>query len=89
MANLSLYFQPDQQASDNFEPINLSWLRCNTNPDIVQGHRLTFLEDPSKISDDNRSMWCNLHVTPTLSSVVVEVQSGGGCLLGKEEMPGV
>ena len=73
--NLSLYFQPNQQASDNFKPINLPWLRHNTDPDIIQGHGLTFLEDPSKISDDNRSMWCNLHVTPALSSVVVEVSS--------------
>ena len=75
MVNFSLYFQPNQWVSDNFEPVNLSWLRCNTNPDIVQGHGLAFLEDPSKISDDNRSMWCNLHITPALSSVVVEVHS--------------
>ena len=75
MVNLSLYFQPNQQVSDNFEPVDLSWLRHNTDPDIVQGHGLTFLEDPSKVSDDNRNMWCSLHITPALSSIVVEVHS--------------
>ena len=73
MVNFSLYFQPNQQASDNFEPVNVSQLRCNTGLDIIQGHRLSFLEDPSKIGDDNRSMWCNLHITTALSSTVVEV----------------
>ena len=75
MVNISLYFQPNQHASDNFEPIDLSWLRCNINPDTVQGYRLSFLEDPSKISDDNRNIWYYLHITPELSSVVVEICS--------------
>ena len=72
---LLLIFQPNQQASNNFKPINLSWLRHNADPDVIQGHGLAFLEDPSKISDDNWNMWCNLHVTPALSSIVVEVCS--------------
>ena len=31
------------------------------------------MEDSSKINDDNREMWCNLHVTPALSSMVMEI----------------
>ena len=61
--------------SDNFEPIDLSWLRCNTDLDTIQGYRLSFLEDPSKVSDYNRNIWCNLHIIPALSSVVVEIHS--------------
>ena len=75
MVNISLYFQPNQCVSDNFEPVDLSWLRCITDPDTIQGYELSFLEDPSKISDDNRNIWCNLHVTPALSSIVVEICS--------------
>ena len=76
MVNISLYFQPDQCASENFEPIDLSWLKCpKTNPDTIQGYGVSFLEDPQKISDDNRNIWCNLHVTPVLSSIVVEIHS--------------
>ena len=73
MVNISLYFQPNQHVSDNSEPVDLSWLRCNTVPDTIQGYGLSFLEDPLKISDDNRNIWCNLHVTPVLSSIVVEI----------------
>ena len=52
LKKLLLIFQPNQQASDNFKPVNLSWLRCNTDPDVIQGQGLAFLEDPLKISDD-------------------------------------
>ena len=75
MVNISLYFQPNQHVSDNFEPVDLSWLRCNTDLDTIQGYKLSFLEDPSKISDDNRNICCNLHITPALSSIVVEICS--------------
>ena len=37
---------------------------------------LDFLEDPSKINNDNHEMWCNLHVTPALEGILVE-----GCSL--------
>ena len=36
---------------------------------------LDFLEDPSKINNNNREMWCNLHVTPALEGILVEVCS--------------
>ena len=70
-----LYFQPNQQATDNFSPIDLSWLHQNPDVDTFQGHGQAFLEDPLKINDDNREMWCNLHVTPVLSSVLMEICS--------------
>ena len=76
LVNISLYFQPDECTSDNFKPIELSWLRCpNTNPDTIQGFGVSFLEDPSKITDDDRNVWCNLHITPALSSVIVDIYS--------------
>ena len=34
-----------------------------------------FLEDPSKINNKNHERWCNLHVTPALQGIVVEVRS--------------
>ena len=37
-------------------------------------HGVSFLEDPSKINS-NRNIWCNLHITPALEGVVVEVHS--------------
>ena len=43
--------------------------------DTIQGHGQVFLEDPLKINDNNREMWCNLHVTPALSSMVMEIHS--------------
>ena len=36
---------------------------------------LDFLEDPSKINNDNCEMWCNLHITPALKGILVEVCS--------------
>ena len=33
------------------------------------------LQDPSKIDDSNHKVWCNLHITPTLKGIIVEVHS--------------
>ena len=61
--------------ADNFEAVNLSWVKSAMDPLEVLGHGLDFLEDPSKINNDNCEMWCNLHITPTLGGIVVEVRS--------------
>ena len=61
--------------ADNFEAINLVWVKDATKPLEVLKQGLDFLEDPSKISIDNRKRWCNLHVTPALRGIVVEVRS--------------
>ena len=58
---------------DNFEGVDLSWLKDVANPLKVLKQGLDFLEDPSKIGIDNRERWCNLHVTPTIQGIVVEV----------------
>ena len=71
----SLYFQPNQKTKDNFDGIDLSWLRCTTGPLEVSRHSVALLEDPSKINNSNCNVWCNLHITPTLKGVVVEVCS--------------
>ena len=36
---------------------------------------VVFLEDPSKINDNNCDTWCNLHITPTLVGIMIEVHS--------------
>ena len=61
--------------ADNFEAINLSWIKNVTDPLKVLKQGSDFLEDPLKISIDNRERWCNLHVTPALQGIVVEVHS--------------
>ena len=71
----SLFFQPDQDAVDNFDAVNLSWVKCTIDPLKVLKHGLDFLQDPSKINGSNREAWCNLHVTPTLKGIMVEVCS--------------
>ena len=71
----SLYFQPNQKVMDNFNVVDLSWLRRSTDPLEVLKHGISFLEDPSKIDNSNRNMWCNLHITPALENIVVEVCS--------------
>ena len=71
----SLYFQPNQKAMDNFNAVDLSWLRHTTDPLEVLRHGITLLEDPSKIDDSNHNVWCNLHITPALKGIVVEVHS--------------
>ena len=61
--------------ADNFEAVDLSWVKNATDPLEVLGHGLDFLEDPSKINSDNCKMWCNLHITPALGGIIVEVCS--------------
>ena len=48
-------------------------MRCTTDPLKVLRHRVAFLQDPSKIDESNREVWCNLHITPALKGIVVEV----------------
>ena len=61
--------------ADNFEAVDLSWIKDTTDPLEVLKQGSDFLEDPSKISINNRERWCNLHVTPALRSIIVEVRS--------------
>ena len=60
---------------DNFDAVDLSWLRCTTDPLKVLRHGITLLQDPSKIDDSNHEVWCNLHITPALEGIIVEVRS--------------
>ena len=60
---------------DNFEPADLPWVKNATDPLEVLRQGLDFLEDPSKINNDNHEMGCNLHVTPALGGILVEVYS--------------
>ena len=60
---------------DNFKAVDLSWLKDVANPLEVLKQGLDFLEDPSKISIDNHERWCNLHVTPAIQGIVVEMCS--------------
>ena len=61
--------------ADNFEAVDLSWIKNVTDPLEVLKQGSDFLEDPSKISIDNWERWCNLHVTPALRGIVIEVCS--------------
>ena len=61
--------------ADNFEAVDLSWVKNTTDPLEVLRHGLDFLEDPSKINGSNCEMWCNLHITPALRGIMVEVRS--------------
>ena len=61
--------------ADNFEAVDLSWVKSAIDPLKVLRHGLDFLEDPSKINSNNHEMWCNLHITPALGGIVVEVCS--------------
>ena len=60
---------------DNFEAVDLSWMKSTMDPLEVLRHGLDFLEDPSKINGNNHKMWCNLHITPALGGIMVEVHS--------------
>ena len=60
---------------DNFDAVNLSWVRCTTDPLKVLRHGMAFLQDPSKINASNCKVWCNLHITPALEGIIVEVHS--------------
>ena len=61
--------------ADNFDAVDLSWVKSTTDPLEVLKHGLDFLQDPSKINGNNREIWCNLHVTPALKGIMVEVHS--------------
>ena len=61
--------------ADNFKAVDLSWVKNATDPLEVLKQGLDFLENPSKISINNRERWCNLHVTPALQGIIVEVHS--------------
>ena len=67
--------QHDQEVVENFEAVDLSWVKNATDPLMVLRQGLDFLEDPSKINNDNHERWCNLHITPTLQGFVIEVCS--------------
>ena len=58
---------------DNFEAVDLSWVKSTMDPLEVLRHSLDFLEDPSKINSNNHEMLCNLHITPALRGIMVEV----------------
>ena len=60
---------------DNFEAVDLSWVKDAAEPLEVLRQGLDFLEDPSKISNNNCERWCNLHVTPALQGIMMEVRS--------------
>ena len=68
-------FQRNQDAADNFEAVDLSWVKNATDPLVVLRQGLDFLEDLSKINNDNRERWCNLHITPALQGFLMEVHS--------------
>ena len=60
---------------DNFDAVDLSWVRHTRDPLKVLKHGITLLQDPSKINNSNCKVWCNLHITPALKGIVVEVLS--------------
>ena len=60
---------------DNFDTVDLSWVKSTTDPLEVLKHGLDFLQDPSKINGNNCEIWCNLHITPALGGIMVEVHS--------------
>ena len=60
---------------DNFEAVDLSWVKNATDPLMVLRQGLDFLEDPSKINNNNHERWCNLHVTLALQGFLMEVCS--------------
>ena len=70
--------------ADNFEAVDLSWVKSATDPLKVLGHGVEFLEDPSKINSDNCEMWCNLHYSCPQGHHSGGVQLGGGHLLGQK-----
>ena len=67
--------QPNQDAADNFDAVDLSWVKSTTDPLKVLKHGLDFLQDPSKINGNNCEIWCNIHITPALEGIMVEVCS--------------
>ena len=76
--------------ADNFEAVDLSWVKNATDPLEVLKQGSDFLEDPSKVSINNQERWCNLHVTPALQGIIVEVRSlEEVALLGQKGATGV
>ena len=68
---------------DNFDAVDLSWVKHTTDPLEVLRHGLDFLQDSTKINDSNREVWCNLYVTPALEGICSGgVQLGRGYSLG-------
>ena len=60
------------------------------DPLEVLRHGVAFLQDPSKIDESNCKVWCNLHVTPALEGIIVEVHSLEEVThWAKERVPGV
>ena len=45
------------------------------DPLKVLKYGLDFLQDPSKINSNDHEVWCNLHITPALEGIIVEVRS--------------
>ena len=74
---------------DNFDAVDLSWVKCTTDPLKVLRHGMAFLQDPSKINDSNHEIWCNLHITPALKGIVVEVCSLEEVTHWAKKVPGV
>ena len=60
---------------DNFDAVDLSWVKSTMDPLEVLKDSLDFLQDPSKINSNNCKIWCNRHVTPALEGIMVEVCS--------------
>ena len=60
---------------DNFDAVDLSWVKSTMDPLKVLKHGLDFLQDPSKINRNNCEIWCNLYITPALEGIMVEVCS--------------
>ena len=60
---------------DNFNAVDLSWVRHTTDPLEVLRNGMPFLQDPSSIDNGNCKAWCNLHITPALEGIIVEVCS--------------
>ena len=50
-------------------------MRCTKDSLKVLRHSIAFLQDPSKIDANNCEVWCNLHITPALEGIIVEVCS--------------
>ena len=53
----------------------VSWVRHTTDPLKVLRYGIAFLQDPSKIDASNHEVWCNLHITPALEGIIVEVHA--------------
>ena len=83
-------FQCNQDAVDNFEAVDLSWVKSATDPVKVLGHGLDFLENPSQDQQQQpRDVVQSSHYSCPRGHRSGGVQLGGGYLLGQERAPGV